>query len=212
MEINTRDSVAVHILGYFLDDKDAAFQESLSKHRGLRNDRARQILEKLSRMGIKISLSDFGDRPDRAALGRPHIADKLKEKGIVFSRQEAFDKYLANGRPAYSDYDGPSPREAIRMILEAGGVPVIAHPGYAVSTELLENLAAEGLAGIEVYYPTHNAEQVRNFLETAKRMDLVVTGGSDYHGPGSGHERLGEIEVPELALEDLLERRRRLFG
>ena len=71
---------------------------------------------------------------------------------------------------------------------------------------------AEGLAGIEVYYPTHNAEQVRNFLETAKRMDLVVTGGSDYHGPGSGHERLGEIEVPERALEDLLERRRRLFG
>jgi predicted metal-dependent phosphoesterase TrpH len=212
VEINTKDSISVHILGYFVDENDEGFQKILSRHRTLREKRAQMILGKLNRMGIKILLSDFNHRKESAAIGRPHIADKLKEKGIVFSRQEAFDKFLAQGRPAYASYEGPTPKDAIDTILSSKGVPVIAHPGYSVSNETIEALAKMGLAGIEVYYPSHNPEQIRNFLETAKRCGLIVTGGSDYHGPGSGHEKLGEVNVPESTIEELQERRVSLFG
>lgn len=213
IEINTREEMsAVHVLGYFIDDKNEAFQKILDHHRSLRTLRAGLILEKLGKMGIKISLSDFSCLKGGAAIGRPHIADKLREKGIVFSRQEAFDKFLAKGKPAYVFYEGPTPKEAIDAILLAKGVPVVAHPGFYVSTETILELAKLGLQGIEVYYPTHNPDQVRNFLETAKKNDLLATGGSDYHGPGSGHERLGEIEVPEKIVEQLLERKKKLFG
>jgi predicted metal-dependent phosphoesterase TrpH len=212
VEINTKDSISVHVLGYLIDEKDERLQKILSRHRELRENRARMILEKLNRMGIKILLSDFNHRKEGAAIGRPHIADKLKERGIVFSRQEAFDKFLAQGRPAYASYEGPTPKEAIDAILASKGVPVVAHPGYSVSNETIESLARMGLAGIEVYYPSHNPEQVGNFLQIAKRFNLIVTGGSDYHGPGSGHEKLGEVNVPEQTVEDLQQCKARLFG
>lgn len=213
IEINTLENhSSVHILGYFIDDKDAGLQKTLDEHREIRLKRAGMIIDKLRHMGIRIDLSDFNDRKQRAAIGRPHIADRLKEIGVVFSRQEAFDKYLSKGKSAYVFYQGPTPQKAIETILSCKGVPVLAHPGYFVSRETIEGLVQMGLAGIEVYYPSHNPDQIRNFLETAKRLDLVATGGSDYHGPGSGHEALGEIDVPERTLEDLLERKRKLFG
>lgn len=213
IEINTLETNgAIHILGYFIDEKSEELQKTLDQHREIRVKRAQLIIDKLRHMGIRITMSDFSDRKDRAAIGRPHIADKLKEKGIVFSRQEAFDKYLSRGRPAYVFYEGPTPQKAIEMILACKGVPVVAHPGYSVQGTVLEGLVKLGLQGIETYYPSHNPDQVRNFLEAAKRMDLVVTGGSDYHGPGSGHEALGEMDVPEKTVDDLLERKRKLFG
>jgi len=212
IEINTREMIAVHILGYFIDENSEALQKVLNHHRELRHKRAEMILEKLGRMGIKMSISDFDFMKGGAAIGRPHIADKLREKGVVFSRQEAFDKFLARGKPAYVFYEGPSPEDAIKTILEAKGVPVVAHPGYSVTQDLIKELKQMGLEGIEVYYPSHNPEQIRNFLERAKEQDLVVTGGSDYHGPGSGHERLGEIDVPEQTVENLLNRKNKLFG
>ena len=212
IEINTRELTPIHVLGYFIEDKNEDFQKILNRHREIREKRAEMILEKLSRMGIKIALSDFRTRVGGAAIGRPHIADKLREKGVVFSRQEAFDKFLARGKAAYVFYEGPTPKEAIDAILSAKGVPVVAHPGFSVSPETLTELIRLGLAGIEAYYPSHNPDQVRNFLDFAKKNDLVVTGGSDYHGPGSGHERLGEIDVPEGTVESLLERKKEIFG
>ncbi|OGR82121.1 MAG: hypothetical protein A2901_07660 [Elusimicrobia bacterium RIFCSPLOWO2_01_FULL_54_10] len=212
IEINTREMAAVHILGYYIDDSDASFQKILDHHRRLRTQRAAMILEKLAKMGIKISLSDFDHREGAAAIGRPHIADKLREKGIVFSRQEAFDKFLARGKPGYVFYEGPSPKDAIEAILSCKGVPVVAHPGFSVSGQAILDLAKLGLQGIETFYPSHNPDQVRNFMDIAKKNDLLATGGSDYHGPGSGHERLGEMDVPEKIVEELLARKQKLFG
>ncbi len=212
IEINTRESLPIHILGYFIEDKNETFQKILNHHREIREKRAEMILEKLSRMGIKISLSDFGTRLGGAAIGRPHIADKLRERGVVFSRQEAFDKFLARGKPAYVLYEGPSPKDAIEAILAAKGVPVVAHPGYSVTHDMLLDLVKLGLQGVEVYYPSHNPDQIGNFLDFTKKNDLVATGGSDYHGPGSGHEKMGEIDVPEIVLENLMERKQKLFG
>ena len=213
IEINTRETtMSVHVLGYFIDDKNEVLQKTLGLHREMREKRAEQILEKLAKMGIKISLSDFNHRKGGAAIGRPHIADKLREKGVVFSRQEAFDKFLAQGRSAYVFYDGPTPKDAIETILNCGGVPVVAHPGFSISVETIEQLVKLGLQGIETYYPSHNPDQVRNFVAMAKKYDLVATGGSDYHGPGSGHERLGEMNVPEEVYENLLHRKQKILG
>lgn len=212
VEINTIENISIHILGYFIEENDEAFQKTLLNHREIRIKRAQMMLERLHRMGIKIYLSDFDHKKDHAAIGRPHIADKLKEMGLVFSRQEAFDKYLSQGKPAYVHYQGPTPKDAIDTILASKGIPVLAHPHYFVSTETIESLVKIGLQGIEVYYPSHNPELIRNLVELAKRQELVVTGGSDYHGPGSGHERLGEIAVPEQTIDILLERKRKLNG
>ena len=213
IEINTQETNgAVHILGYFIDDKNEGLQKTLDYHREIRLKRAQLIIDRLKRMGIKISMSDFADRKNKAAIGRPHIADKLKELGIVFSRQEAFDKYLGKGRSAYVFYEGPTPKTAIETILACKGVPILAHPGYAVSSETTKELITLGLQGLEVYYPSHSPDQVKAFLETAKNKDLIVTGGSDYHGPGSGHEQLGEMNVPEETLDALQKRKQKLFG
>lgn len=211
VEINSRETSALHILGYFVDENDEQLQKRLSHHRDIRIKRTQLILERLQKMGIKISFSDFS-RKNAAAIGRPHIADKLKEKGLVFSRQEAFNKFLSQGRPAYVFYEGPTPQDAIEIILGSKGIPVVAHPGFSVTEEAISNLARLGLQGIEVYYPTHSAEQIKNFVQIAERYNLITTGGSDYHGPGSGHENLGEVSVPENTLDRILERKHKLFG
>ncbi len=211
VEINTRDnetSAAVHILGYFLEETDINFQKVLTQHREIRAQRAQMIIARLHTMGIKLYLSDFDNGKNEGAVGRPHIADKLKEMGVVFSRQEAFDKYLSQGRPAFVAYEnGPTPKDAIDAILSAKGIPVIAHPGYYVSKETILSLAEMGLQGVEVYYPSHSKDLVKTLLGFTAEHKLLATGGSDYHGPGSGHERLGEIAVPEETIDLLLERK-----
>ncbi|MBI3013216.1 MAG: PHP domain-containing protein [Elusimicrobia bacterium] len=212
IEINTSETSSVHILGYFIDEKSEDLQKTLRDHREIRAKRSEMILERLRQMGIKIHLSDFGGRKETASIGRPHIADKLKEKGVVFSRQEAFEKYLAKGKSAYAFYEGPTPQRAIEIILQAKGVPVVAHPGFFVSKEMMDNLVKLGLQGIETYYPTHRPDQIKWFLDLAKSRDLVVTGGSDYHGPGSGHELLGQVPVPAEVVDRIWERKQKLFG
>lgn len=213
IEINTRETRSViHILGYFIEAEEPSFQQLLIEHRRLRLERASATVDKLKRMGFRISMDDFDLSCMKSAIGRPHIADKLKEKGVVFSRKEAFDKFLAKGKSAYVEYLGPTPEVAIAAIRKAKGVPVLAHPGYFVSPEEIRALKDLGLEGIEVYYPTHSNSQVREFLELSARIELVTTGGSDYHGPNSGHEGLGEVNVPEEVYDNLGQRRAKLFG
>ncbi len=213
VEINTQETdTSVHVLGYFIDENNEQFQNTLKHHREIRQTRAKMILDKLNHMGIKLSVSDFKSEKDSAAIGRPHIADKLKEKGIVFSRKEAFDKYLAKGKSAYVFYQGPTPKDAIQTILACKGIPVLAHPSYYVSEATILELMKEGLQGIEVHYPSHSNSQIGNFIQFAKKNDLLITGGSDYHGPGSGHENLGEVEAPKDALDNILARKQKLFG
>ena len=168
--------------------------------------------ERLRALGLEITYEEVRALAGTDSVGRPHIARLLIEKKYVSSAKDAFDRYLAEGRPAYVARELPLPVDAIAWIRAAGGVAVLAHPTWAkVSGEglntLLAALKADGLGGLEVHYSTHTKRQTTEYLDLAKRLDLLVTGGSDFHGltkpdieVGTGR---GDLKVSEKLLAPL---------
>jgi hypothetical protein len=202
----------LHILGYFLDWKDQGLHRRLADIRAGRHRRNPLIVERLNALGLALTYEEVRDLAGTESVGRPHIARVLMAKGYVQSAKEAFDRYLADGKPAYVARELPEPAEAIAWITAAGGVAVLAHPTWIRETSeglrtLCEQLKATGLTGIEVHYSTHKASQTAQYLDIARRLDLVVTGGSDFHGitkpdieVGVGR---GGLNVPAKLLEPL---------
>ncbi len=177
----------LHILGYFLDWQDFDLLERLKTLRDGRHLRNPRIIERLQTMGIDITYDEVRTLAGTDSIGRPHIARVLMDKHVVASAKEAFDRFLAEGKPAYVPRELPSPAEAIRWIKAARGLPVLAHPTWVKVAEqslvdLVRQLKAEGLDGVEVYYSTHAARQTREYLGLARQLGLLVTGGSDFHG------------------------------
>lgn len=180
-------SSELHILGYFLDWQDADLNERFKSLRDSRHRRNPQIVERLQRLGIEITYDEVRALAGSDSVGRPHIARVLINKGVVTSAKEAFDRFLADGKPAYVPRELPSPAEAIQWIKAARGLAVLAHPTWVRLTdqpliELVRRLKADGLDGVEVYYSTHAARQTREYLSLAQQLGLLVTGGSDFHG------------------------------
>lgn len=202
---NERD---VHVLGYFIDEDDAAFAAFLTRGRSQRIERAREIATKLASLGCPIDIERvFTDASRRgASVARPLIADALMRHGHVTSRQEAFDRYLASGRPAFVARVGSSPMEVVDAIHRARGIASLAHPGVTRQPDLIEPLAAHGLDALEAYHTDHTPEVQEDVLATARRLNLAVSGGSDYHGDDS-RRPLGGVTLPESAFEELLARR-----
>jgi 3',5'-nucleoside bisphosphate phosphatase len=202
----------LHILGYFLDYQDTRLNERLARLRESRHRRNPKIIERLRAAGIEITYEEVRSLAGTDSVGRPHIARVLMEKGVVASAKEAFDLWLADGRPAYVSRELPTPSEAMQWIREAKGLPVLAHPTWVKTTEgtltdLVRRLKADGLDGIEVHYSTHTPRQTREYLALAKQLDLLVTGGSDFHGltkpdidVGVGK---GALHVPTSLLDKL---------
>jgi len=177
----------VHILGYFLDWEDIDLNKRLKTLRDSRHRRNPKIVEQLQNLGIDLTYEEVRALAGSDSVGRPHIARALMDKGIVSSAKEAFDRFLADGRPAYVPRDLPAPVEAIHWIKAAGGLAVLAHPTWVRCAdrslaELVRQLKADGLDGVEVYYSTHAARQTREYLSLAQQLGLLVTGGSDFHG------------------------------
>ena len=212
IEISSRyGPTELHILGYCLDWHDETLLKGLEGYRLARHHRNPQIVEKLRALGLDVTYEEIREIAGTDAVGRPHIARLLMQKGYVGSAKEAFDRYLADGAAAYVARELPPPPEAIAMIRAAGGVPVLAHPAWVGGPEdifrLCRYLKDSGLAGLEVHYSTHRPEQTTQYLDIAKRLDLLVTGGSDFHGVtkpdievGTGR---GNLKVPEKLLEPL---------
>lgn len=200
----------MHILGYYINWQDKNFQEKLRHFREARRERAYQILEKLDRLGIKINPQQLFEFAGRGSVGRMHVARILKEEGFVNYLQEAFDLYLAYGKPAYVPKLRLSSREAINLISQIGGISVIAHPLYGGnSEEIIQKLKSFGLDGIEVYYTNHTPEDVERFQNWAKVFGLLTTGGSDCHGGTIDEEILiGNQKIPYDVLEKLKEYRK----
>jgi hypothetical protein len=213
VEISSRygDS-ELHILGYFIDCRDATLLSRLARLRDSRHTRNPKIIDKLRALGLAITYEDVTALAGTASVGRPHIARVLMQKGYVTSAKEAFDRYLANGAAAYVPRDLPEPEEAIRWITDAGGVAVLAHPTWVRESEeglfkLCASLKEAGLRGMEVHYSTHTKSQTSDYLRMASKLGFLVTGGSDFHGltkpdieVGIGR---GSLKVPEKLLEPL---------
>ena len=204
----------LHILGYCLHWQDPELNRRLAALRESRHTRNPQIIERLRTLGMDVTYEEVRALAGTESVGRPHIARLLMNKKYVTSAKDAFDRYLAEGRPAYVARELPTPTDAIAWIRAAGGVAVLAHPTWAkVSGEglniLLTTLKVEGLGGVEVHYSTHTKRQTMEYLDLAKRLNLLITGGSDFHGVtkpdievGTGR---GDLKVPERLLGPLKE-------
>jgi predicted metal-dependent phosphoesterase TrpH len=195
----------VHILGYFVDYNDAEFNYALSGFKNSRLQRGQKMVAKLEKLGIHIDWQRVLEIAGTSTIGRPHIAQAMLEKGYVTSFKEAFDKYLGHDRPAYVARDKMTPEEAVRLIIKAGGLPVLAHPLTLPDPEgMVKKLKAGGLVGIETYYNGYTPEEVSRLLTLADKYKLVVTGGSDYHGIDATETAIGGADVPIEAVEKLI--------
>ncbi|AIS52456.1 protein TrpH [Thermoanaerobacter kivui] len=186
----------VHILGYFINYRDQKFTEKLDEMKKLRNDRAMAIIKKLNELGIKITKEDVLEFTSEKFIGRPHIARAMIKKNYVESVKEAFDKYIGVGAPAYVERYRITPFKAIEYILENGAVPVLAHPGLLQEDAIIKELVNNGLVGIEVYHSKHTSHDVEKYLKKAKEYNLIITGGTDFHGiEVDGRDLLGTIKL-----------------
>jgi predicted metal-dependent phosphoesterase TrpH len=194
---------SMHVLGLGINYRNGRLGERLAVLQKARAERNPQIIAKLNDLGIKITLEQVAQISGRGQMGRPHIARALMEDGYVRTIQEAFDIYLRNDGKAYVAKFRFPPEEAIAMIRDVQGVPVLAHPftlglGSAFALKnTLEELVALGLAGIEAIYAEHTPEQEALYLKLARELGLLITGGSDYHGENKPEITLGSIPCQE---------------
>jgi predicted metal-dependent phosphoesterase TrpH len=196
----------VHILGYFIDHKDANFQAALEKMRNSRRERARQIVTRLEEIGCPVDWERVCEIAGGGTIGRPHIAQALLERGHIESFREAFDKYISRDGPAYVEREKVTPAGAVEMVIEARGLPVLAHPlTMPEPEEMAINLKKVGMIGIEAYYASYPVEDVERLVDIAERHNLIATGGTDFHGIDSNAEMLiGGVDIPEKSVERLL--------
>lgn len=206
----------MHILGYFIDYKNPRLVEGLEKLRLFRENRNPQMVEKLREIGFDITMEEINDAAGGNIIGRPHFASVLVRKGYVKDNKEAFELYLAAGKPAYVKKDRLTPKEGIELITGAGGIPVLAHPKYLRVDEgrelghLINELKQYGLQGIEVYYSEHSIEETERFYRLAVANNLIITGGTDFHGTNKADIEIG-IGRGNLAVSyDLMEQFKKL--
>jgi predicted metal-dependent phosphoesterase TrpH len=173
------------MLGYFFDPLSTTLAKVLEQQRALRVARVREIGARLAALGMPIDVESVllaaAARPG-SSVGRPQVARELVHTGYVTSVQDAFDQWLATGRPAFMPRTGPSPTAIVETIHEAGGVASLAHPAVTKRDELIAPLVAHGLDAIEVYHSDHSPQDQQLYAAMAKRLGVLVSGGSDFHG------------------------------
>ncbi|MGC8867122.1 MAG: PHP domain-containing protein [Elusimicrobiales bacterium] len=198
VEISTKNHDYLHILGYGIKKTDE-LEKKLEDFRNRRISRINDIISKLRCLGIDISFDDL-KISSMTTVGRPHIADALVEKGYGCSRNEAFLKYLVEGKPAYVEPRGPDVDEAIEVIKNAGGLAVLAHPRMVEKFFDIEMLIKKGFDGIEAFYPAHTSWGIKRYIEIAHKYNLIVTAGTDYHGPQTDRQ---DMDIYSCDLEEI---------
>ncbi len=195
-----QDATEVHLLGLHIADVPG-MEQALTTFRDGRRERARTMVERLVAVGAPIDFEAVLAAAAGGAIGRPHVAKALVAAGHVRDQREAFDRYLAAGRPAYVDKARLEIAEGIALIHRFGGLAIIAHPGPDGRRERVEPLIAMGLDGLEVRHPSHSAEDMKRILALVEHFGLVPSGGSDWHGAMMGPRTLGAMQVPMAWLE-----------
>lgn len=198
-----------HIVGLFLDTQCKELQEALAGFRRCRRKRAGRIVEKLNRLGVRLTPDEVFDPAGVGNVGRLHVARALVRAGHVNTVEAAFGNWIRVGRPAYVPRERPPAKETIALIHRAAGVAVLAHPGLTDLDEDISALAEQGLDAIEVYCSEHSSEQERHYLQIARHNGLLISGGSDCHGHNKVRNTLGNVRLDMAALEALRDRRPR---
>jgi len=197
----------LHMLGLFIDYKSSGLRNTLDFLRNERNLRAKKIINKLNELDVPITMLELLREAGEGSIGRPHVAKILVRKGIVSSIQEAFDVYLAKGKPAYMDKVKLGEVDAIKMIKDAGGLAILAHP-HLMKFDSFEEIRAKilelrtlGLDGLEIYYSNMPMEMTKKLLRMVMEMDFVISGGSDFHGLNKDNIKLGS-GLGDLHIQD----------
>jgi len=204
IELSSQDRERdLHILGYFVDIADEKFKNYLTLFKSERIKRAERIITKLNNLGYTITIEDVFAFSETSVVGRPHIADALVKLGIVNSFHEAFQKLLGNNSPAYEKKYYVSPANAIKIIQDAGGIAVIAHPGV-LPEETIRELIKANIDGFEIYHPSHSAQQMKYYEGITTNYFLYGTGGSDFHGgTRSDVNNIGRFYTPLGTFESM---------
>ena len=200
----------LHLLGYFLPPGHARLEEFLAGTRAARQRRAEQIVTHLRRLGVTIELGDVVRAADGGALGRPHVARVLVQRGVCIDMSDAFARYLGRGRPAYVEKPLPTLQQVAELVHAVGGIAVAAHLGDHGTEGQIRQFQEQGLDGLEVRHPSHSPGTERRLTKIAERLGLAISGGSDWHGDmelGDSHAPLGGLDIPFDWLEKLEERR-----
>lgn len=190
----------VHLLGYFAKEEDYLKLNELENHRKVqRINRLKKICENLANVGVIIDADEIINQHPKGTIGRPQIAQKIIEKGYASSLDEVFSKYLSAGMSGYVPSTIEQTLDIIKLVNEHGGISSIAHPGtyFLNNMNALRELISGGLRGIECFYPSHDYQKMKNYLNIANNYKLVATGGSDYHGNPHRPDNLGRVTVPE---------------
>ena len=202
------DGVSVHVLGYWTDPRDAALADEMDRLRHERERRAVAIVARFHDLDVPVSMARVRELAGAAPIGRPHIAT-----AVAATTREVFDRFLADGGPANVPKHAVDPVTAVRLLVGAGGVAVLAHPGLfgsrtgeTMDDAVVEEMAAAGLGGIEADHPDHTPEQRDRYRDLASGLGLVVTSGSDYHGDGK-HQQLGDATCSAETVQRLRARR-----
>ena len=202
----------LHLLGYFLAPADTRLQAFLEETRAARRRRGAQMVTKLQQLGIEITLRDVEEQA-HGAVGRPHVARALVERGVTADINEAFERFLGRGRSAFVEKPLPTLERVTAIVHEVGGVAVAAHLGDHGTEGQVRQFVAQGLDGIEVRHPSHPPATEARLTRIAERLGLAVSGGSDWHGDtkfGNSHAPLGGLDVPLEWLDGLEARAARL--
>lgn len=203
------ESRDVHMLGYFVDPGDRDLLHFLETQRADRVARVHAICSRLEAIGLPIDVDRVlaASAGTGKAVGRPAIARAMVEAGHVPDIAAAFDRFLADGQAAFVPRGGPSPADVVDRIGRAGGVASIAHPGKLRKDEIIAPLVRSGMTAIEAYHPDHSEDDTRRYLDMAHELGALVTGGSDYHGTGSGRvNSLGKVTLPADRFDALVAR------
>lgn len=216
IEVNTLyKNYEVHILGYFMDVENNEFQNLLKAQQQARVKQTKEIISLLSKKeGIKIKFEDIKKQvAEGGSIGRPHIAKAITNVGGTNSVIDAYAKYIHDDSPVYVQRKTVTPQDAVEIIYDAGGIPVIAHPhDLDIAEKLIKELMQYGLRGIEAYHRKHSPACVEYFSSMAEELGLIVTGGSDFHCPNimNGQIVLGKNFVPEWVYDKLIEEKKRI--
>lgn len=205
----------LHVLAYFLPTDDPALNEFLAWARTERERRGALMVEKLQRLGVEIDLEDLAFQAGSGAVGRPHVARALVDAGAVQDFEEAFDRYLGRGRPAFVAKPLPALREVTDLVHATGGLVIAAHLGDRGHESQLKAFKSDGLDGVEVRHPSHPKHVETRLTKLARSLDLAISGGSDWHGEQNSalaHAPLGGMDVPMEWLENLEQRRDKVYG